>query len=75
MSFFSVFDSKGREFVLPKASPTHNKYQNHKFKIFQAYKWFWLWEIIKIGENPTLGDGPRKRGSGLYTRGQMARAR
>jgi hypothetical protein len=36
MASSSVFDSKkGGEFEGPKASLTHNKYQNHKFKIFK----------------------------------------
>jgi hypothetical protein len=54
MSFFSVFDSKEGEFEGPKASPTRNKYQNHKLKNFQSYKWY------RMEANFILGSSPRK---------------
>jgi hypothetical protein len=54
ISSFSVFDSKGGEFVGPKASPPHNKYQNPQIQIFQdckwyqAYKWHWMVQVVVV---------------------------
>jgi hypothetical protein len=52
MSSFLVFDSKGGEFEGPKASPTYNKYQNHKLKIFNltsGIEWrrILFWEVVQ----------------------------
>jgi len=54
-----VFDSKIGEFEGPKASPTHNKYQNHKFKILNlasGTEWGRIlsWEMVQEREESGL---------------------
>ena len=71
MSYFSVFDSKGGEVVIPKASPTHNNtkstnlksledtmIQVEAFNWYEAYKWLWLWDDQR--GRTSFGNGPRK---------------